>query len=147
MELSSRLVDILTDFKEKFGYKLVEHNEPCKYYVFERTTVEEFLEKVILEDHRWEAKEEGFDPRKNPYDVGDWLIFAMTTEFDDGQTNEFPYGLTYSEYKMIERIILELERCDEQADSRSNKENPVDEASGGEQCEEPGCFDGYRYGK
>lgn len=104
-------IDILLDeFKEKFGFELIEKNEDLEYWVFERKTELDETHRLILEDHRWELAMDGFNPKK---DIGDWLIFSELTDSERdwfGRFIETQYPLTYAEYKFIEKIIQELEK-------------------------------------
>ena len=114
MESSSLLDDILAEFKEEFGYSLIDANPDCDYWVFQRTVEGSNTHKLILEDHRWERGENDFNPDK---DIGDWLIFSMLTDDERGWFGNYvetQYPLTYSEYRMIEKIIKELENSHDQ---------------------------------
>lgn len=122
MEISKELKELLDGFKEQFGYELktinVENDEILEktfieYLVFERTTVENNHQELTLEDHRWEKSCEDFDPKKHPADIGDWLIFSYITDEDRDWFGNFvntQYPLTYSEYKIIEKIIQQCEK-------------------------------------
>lgn len=112
MKNSEKLNELLVKFKNVYGYELVEDNKDCGYWKFERTA-EGCNHVLILEDHRWELNREDFDPDT---DIGDWLIFSMLTNDERGWFGNFvetQYPLTYTEYKLIEEIIHELEKADE----------------------------------
>jgi hypothetical protein len=109
---SEKLNKLLEQFKNVYGYELVEANKDCDYWKFKRTA-EGHNHILILEDHRWEIDRPDFDIDK---DIGDWLIFSMLTDYERdwfGRFVETQYPLTYTEYKMIEKIIHELEKTDE----------------------------------
>lgn len=112
MDSNSQLDELLAEFKERFGYELDEKDDDLRYVLFKRIVNGGDTHVVILEDHRWEL-EANFDPE---IDVGDWLIFS---EIKNGERDWFghyidtQYPLTYEEYKLIEKIIHELEKPDE----------------------------------
>lgn len=119
--ISKELKAILDEFKERFGYELTDlaaeddeilERKYIDYLVFERTA-ERSHHVLILEDHTWEKSCEDFDPKNHPWDVGDWLIFSYLK--DDardwfGHLIDTRYPLTYTEYKFIEKIILQIEK-------------------------------------
>lgn len=109
---SEKLDTLLAKLKHGFGYQLVEKNKDCDYLKFERTA-EGCNHVVIIEDHNWELSRSDFDPDT---DIGDWLIFSMLTNDKRdwfGNFVETQYPLTYSEYKIFEAIIHELEKKEE----------------------------------
>lgn len=111
-ENSEKLNELLVQFKNVFGYELVKADKDCDYWKFERTA-EGYNHVLILEDHRWELKMDDFD---GDTDIGDWLIFSMLTNCERDWFGHFvdtQYPLTYTEYRMIEAIINELEKNDE----------------------------------
>lgn len=112
MENSEKLNELFNELKSRFGYRLTEKNDECRYLKFERTA-EGYNHMLILEDHRWELMREDFDPDT---DIGDWLIFSMLTNNERDWFGNFvdtQYPLTYTEYKLIEGIIHELEKANE----------------------------------
>ena len=132
-DLSSRLdPELLTEFKDKFGYELKKKDDDLNYVLFERTVEDGDNHVLILEDHRWEREEANFDP---DFDVGDWLIFSMLKDSAIdwyGQRISEQYPLTYEEYKLIEKIIHDLEKANEQA----NKDCESQKTLRSEQCHE-----------
>lgn len=109
MENSEKLNGLFDELESRFGYQLTEKNDKCGYLKFERTA-EGYNHMLILEDHRWELMREDFDPDT---DIGDWLIFSMLTNNERDWFGNFvytQYPLTYTEYKLIEGIIHELEK-------------------------------------
>jgi len=104
------LNSLFNKLEKRFGYQLTERNDKCRYIKFERT-VKEGHHILILEDHRWELARDDFDPDT---DIGDWLIFSSILTIDEPDwVDETQYPLTYSEYKIIEKIIQKLEKEDE----------------------------------
>ena len=106
---NSQVDDILSEFKSTFGYTLAKPEPGTGYWVFQRTVEGNHTQELILEDHRWERGERDFNPKR---DTGDWLIFSMLIDDERdwfGRFVQTQYPLTYSEYKMIEKIIHELE--------------------------------------
>ena len=120
-EVSEKLKTIFDEFKAQFGYELKElvsdddvllGRTYIDYMVFERIA-EGHHHVLILEDHTWEKSCEDFDPKNHPWDVGDWLIFSyLKDDVRDwfGHFTDTRYPLTYTEYKMIEKIILQIEK-------------------------------------
>ena len=117
MDISKKLQSILDGFKEQFGYELKKINSEddvyIDYLVFERKTLDGNHQNLTIEDHTWEKSRPDFDPKNHVNDIGDWLIFSyLTDDVRDwfGRYTETQYPLTYTEYKIIERIIQQIEK-------------------------------------
>ena len=138
---SSRLDELLKEFHRKFGYEMVKRNDHLDYVKFQRTVEQNNTHELLLEDHRWERMEKDFDPQR---DIGDWLIFSYLIDDERdwfGRFVETQYPLTYSEYKMIEEIIYELEKRYEQEDSEGDPGTADEDAMRGERCFKSGTVD------
>ena len=110
MKNSEKLNGLFNELKIRFGYQLTEKDDRCGYLKFERK-VEGGNHILIIEDRRWERTREDLDPYT---DVVDWLIFSMFTNCERDWFVETQYPLTYTEYRIIEAIIHELEKIDEE---------------------------------
>lgn len=103
------LFDLLDELKNQFGYTCEMKYDELDYIKFERKVDGDHTHVVLLEDHRWERGRPDFNPKK---DVGDWLIFSMLTDDERGWFGNYidsQYPLSYSEYKLFEKIIHKLE--------------------------------------
>ena len=101
-EVIAKLNDI--GFQIKTDYTL-----DTSYISLERTVEHHNTHQIVIEDHRWEAAEKDFDPKR---DCGDWLIFSSLTDDERdyfGRFVETQYPLELSEIHLIEELIVCLE--------------------------------------
>lgn len=117
MDISEELKSIVNKLKMEFGYELTrvskEDDVDIDHLLFERATPEGNHQKLIIEDHTWERFLPDFDPEHHPWEVGDWLIFSyLTDDVRDwfGRYTETQHPLTYTEYRLIDRLIRQIEK-------------------------------------
>lgn len=82
------------------------------YFKFQKTESDGSHHVVVLEDHRWEKAEENFDPIRNPFDIGEWLIFSYTDNQERdyfGRFVETQYPLTLPEMEAFINLCKAFE--------------------------------------